>query len=236
MRPIAIAHRGEPVGHRENTLAGFAAAVALGADMVEIDLCRTADGAIVIHHDPTLAREWGDPRAVSEVTLAELETLTRTAGTGGAGTDGVPTLAATLHALDVPLMVDFTGPDVVDGALREVRAAAAFDRCLFVSGDLEALAAVRAGARQARIGVTWIHDELPPPAVLDDLQAECWNPWWPLLTPERVAAVHATGRLVTAWTVDERDDILAVMAAGVDGIVSNHIALLRAELDAAAGA
>jgi glycerophosphoryl diester phosphodiesterase len=48
---VAIAHRGEPVGHRENTLPAFAAAVALGADMVEIDLRRTRDGAIVVLHD-----------------------------------------------------------------------------------------------------------------------------------------------------------------------------------------
>ena len=42
--PITIAHRGEPVGHRENTLGSFAAALELGADWVEIDLRRTRDG------------------------------------------------------------------------------------------------------------------------------------------------------------------------------------------------
>ena len=56
--PITIAHRGEPVGHRENTLGAFAAALGLGADWVEIDLRRTRDGEIVVLHDQTLERLW----------------------------------------------------------------------------------------------------------------------------------------------------------------------------------
>ena len=71
----AIAHRGEPVGHRENTLPAFAAAVALGADMVEIDLRRTRDGAIVVLHDQTLERLWGLEASVGDVDLAEVATL-----------------------------------------------------------------------------------------------------------------------------------------------------------------
>ena len=35
---IAIAHRGDPVGQRENTMPAFEAAVHQGADMVELDL------------------------------------------------------------------------------------------------------------------------------------------------------------------------------------------------------
>ena len=58
-RPITIAHRGEPVGHRENTLGAFAAAIGLGVDWVEIDLRRTRDGQIVVLHDQTLERLWG---------------------------------------------------------------------------------------------------------------------------------------------------------------------------------
>ncbi len=72
MSVVAIAHRGEPVGHRENTLPAFAAAVALGADMVEIDLRRTRDGAIVVLHDQTLERLWGLEASVGDVDLAEV--------------------------------------------------------------------------------------------------------------------------------------------------------------------
>ena len=55
---LAIAHRGDPVAHRENTLAAFEAAVAAGADMVELDVWRSADGGAAVIHDPTLKRIW----------------------------------------------------------------------------------------------------------------------------------------------------------------------------------
>ena len=77
------------MGHRENTLPAFEAAVALGADMVEIDLRRTRDGAIVVLHDQTLERLWGRAASVGDVDLVEV---------GALGEDDVriPTLAAVL--------------------------------------------------------------------------------------------------------------------------------------------
>lgn len=53
-RPWIIAHRGASLRHRENTVAAFEAAAGLGADAIELDVRRTADGSIVVHHDPTV--------------------------------------------------------------------------------------------------------------------------------------------------------------------------------------
>jgi glycerophosphoryl diester phosphodiesterase len=50
-RPWIIAHRGASLRHRENTLEAFAAARALGADAVELDVRRSSDGVVVVHHD-----------------------------------------------------------------------------------------------------------------------------------------------------------------------------------------
>ena len=55
------------MAERENTLPAFAAAVREGADMVELDLRRTRDGGIVVLHDATLARLWGDERKVADL-------------------------------------------------------------------------------------------------------------------------------------------------------------------------
>ena len=49
---ILVAHRGAPYFFQENTIDSFAKAVTLGADMVEFDIRRTADGVLVAHHDP----------------------------------------------------------------------------------------------------------------------------------------------------------------------------------------
>lgn len=67
-RPYAIAHRGASAYARANTLAAFSKAADLGADMWEVDIRTTSDGAVVAFHDATLA----DGRAVGDMTLDEL--------------------------------------------------------------------------------------------------------------------------------------------------------------------
>lgn len=51
---LVIGHRGARGLHPENTLAGFAAALALGVDALELDVALTADGVVVVTHDPAL--------------------------------------------------------------------------------------------------------------------------------------------------------------------------------------
>jgi glycerophosphoryl diester phosphodiesterase len=221
---IAIAHRGDPQNQRENTLAAFSAAVLCGADMVELDLRRSRDGTVVVLHDATLSRLWNVDRAVTELDLAEIREI-------GTGDERIPTLGQALEHLSVPLMVDFTAEDVVLGAVDEVRHADAMDRALFVSRDLEALRRVRATAPEARIGLSWIEPHPPPPSLLQELGAEFWNPWFPLITPENVADMHDLGVKVSTWTVDDALDMRRVSDAGVDAIISNHISELRHFLD-----
>ena len=91
---LVVGHRGAPNEAAENTLPSYAAALALGAEALEIDLCVTADGVVVIWHDRdpdeavALARQSGLEgllyapsvpavgdalrRPVDELTLAEL--------------------------------------------------------------------------------------------------------------------------------------------------------------------
>ncbi len=217
---LAIAHRGDPIGERENTLAAFSAAVRHGADMIELDLRRTADGVIVVLHDATLDRLWGDPRPVADIDLVAL---------GQIGEDGIgiPTLPEVLDAIDIPLMIDFTETQVVAGAVEAVRAAQAMARSLFVTWNLAALLALRALAPDARIGLTWTEQEPPAASLLEELEVEYWNPMFRLVTPERVDVVHGLGVKVSTWTVDEPRHMARVAQAGVDAIVSNRIADLR---------
>ncbi|WP_067967829.1 glycerophosphodiester phosphodiesterase [Nocardiopsis trehalosi] len=61
------AGRGTVGGHRENTAGSYAAAVRAGADWIEVDVRRTADGVLVVHHDAALA----DGRPVVDLPAAE---------------------------------------------------------------------------------------------------------------------------------------------------------------------
>jgi glycerophosphoryl diester phosphodiesterase len=220
---VAIAHRGEPVGHRENTLPAFAAAVASGADMVEIDLRRTRDEVIVVLHDQTLERLWGLGVSAGDVDLADVVAL-------GEGDVRIPTLSDVLAAVPLPLMVDFTRREVVPGGLEAVQSAGALDRCLFVTGNVAALQQLRARSAEARIGLTWTDGPEPPLELLHELGAEYWNPMFGLVTTDGVAAVHDAGLRVSTWTVDTAEDTTRMLEAGVDAIVSNRIAALVAHL------
>ena len=62
-----IAHRGASKVERENTLAAFRRAGEMGADAVELDVRRTADGAMAIHHDAHL----GDGRLICDLAADE---------------------------------------------------------------------------------------------------------------------------------------------------------------------
>ena len=224
MTVTAIAHRGDPVHERENTLPAFAAAVARGADMVELDLRRTRDGEIVVLHDQTLQRLWGVDASVGDMDLAKVATI-------GHGDMRIPTLREVVAVVRVPLMVDFTRREVVLGALDAVREAGALGRSLFVTGNVEALRQLRGLSAEARIGLTWVDGLEPPLRLLRELEAEYWNPMFGLVTPEGVAAVHAAGRQVSTWTVDDPRDMTRMVDAGVDAVVSNRVeelvALLR---------
>jgi glycerophosphoryl diester phosphodiesterase len=216
---IAIAHRGDPLGARENTPAAFASAVALGADMVELDLRRTRDGEIVVLHDQSLQRLWEVDASVGDLDWAEVARL-------GEGDVRIPLLREVLEQVSLPLMVDFTRREVVEGALAAVVAAGALERSLFVTGNVPALRLLRGLSSSARIGLTWIEDGDVPVALLEGLGAEFWNPMFQLVRAEAVQTVHAAGLRVSCWTVDEPDELERVCEAGVDAVVSNRVAAL----------
>ena len=52
--PLAVCHRTNAGGCPENSLSGILAAMALGVDMIELDLQRTADGRLVQGGGPTV--------------------------------------------------------------------------------------------------------------------------------------------------------------------------------------
>ena len=53
-----------------------------------------------------------------------------------------------------------------------------------------------------------------------------------LVTPAAVARAHGIGVPVLAWTVDSRADLERVVAAGVDGVITNDPGIFLATLPA----
>jgi glycerophosphoryl diester phosphodiesterase len=215
---LAIAHRGEPVGHRENTLAAFAAAGAAGADMVELDCRLTRDGHVVVLHDPTLSRLWGKNERVTLLNLSEVTAL-------GDGPERVPTLVAAFEAVPLPVMVDVDDPVVMPAALRTVDQVGALERSLF-AGDIEGLRWLRRARPDARIALSWPRRGLPSTELLDELRPEFFNPRFDLLQDADVISMHGRGIGVSVWTVDDKEVMRELLGRGVDAIITNQIVSL----------
>lgn len=74
-RPLVIAHRGASGSHPENTLPAFLRAIALGSDLIELDLRMTKDGHVVVIHDASVDRTTNGKGLVAELTLAQIKAL-----------------------------------------------------------------------------------------------------------------------------------------------------------------
>lgn len=74
--PLAIAHRGGGGMSPENTLYAFERAIALGVDVLELDVRSTSDGELVVLHDATVDRTTdGRGLKINEMTLADVKKL-----------------------------------------------------------------------------------------------------------------------------------------------------------------
>ncbi|WP_020573555.1 glycerophosphodiester phosphodiesterase [Actinopolymorpha alba] len=224
MTAVCIAHRGEPRGHRENTLPAIRAAVEAGADMVEIDLRLTSDGQLVVLHDPTLERLWGDPRSVESVTFADLAARHRAAS----GEWSIPTADEAIDLLvelDTQVMLDVTSVPIGLATAELVRRRGVGDRVLY-AGDTQALTAIRERQPLALIALSWGEPTPPADRVWDLIQPRYFNPDCTLVDERLVADTHSAGRLLSTWTVDDPARMARLIEWGVDAVISNEIATL----------
>ncbi|MFK0167787.1 glycerophosphodiester phosphodiesterase [Streptomyces sp. NPDC090306] len=222
MRTVtAVAHRGDPYRVRENTTDSIRAALALGADAVEIDVRLTRDGVPVLLHDETLERLWGEERPVRSLTAAEVRDLT-------AG--GVPTLAEALAASgEGRVMVDLPGAPSARAVRRVVdvvRENGAGQRAYYC-GDADTMLGVRAADPGAEIALT--RKTLAPvrSALLEAVRPRWLNYRFGLVDRDLATRVHDSGHLLSVWTPDTRRSMRRLIALGVDSITTNRVDTLR---------
>jgi glycerophosphoryl diester phosphodiesterase len=224
---LAIAHRGDPYGHRENTIPAVLAAIEQGADLVEIDVTSTRDGTVILLHDATLTRLWEHDGAVAELSADEVRAIC---------TDGqyqIPTfdrVMAISSAAGRGLMVDLTVSRVASLAGEIVAEHDGFGHTVF-AGHTDAVLEIRRRWPQARIALSWNHAEPPDPDLLAVVQPEFFNPSWWLVGRQLVDRMHAAGYLVSTWTVDSPSNMARMLEMGVDAIITNrlrHLLTVRA--------
>lgn len=243
-----IAHRGSSGIAPENTLAAVEEAIAQRSGWFEIDIQRSADGHLVLMHDRDLRRttdveEVFPERQLAPVgsfTLAELQRLDAGSWFGPefAG-EPVPTLAQLLDLIGqrIGFLLEVKDPalypgieqqiaDELRGAGGYLKAALAGDRLVVQSFDHASMRRMDEVAPEIPVGLLTGTRLTTAELQLAATYAEQVNPSFRAVDQGYVDEVHALGMTMSVYTVNTGRDMRAMLALGVDGIITDYPAVL----------
>jgi glycerophosphoryl diester phosphodiesterase len=234
--PRAFAHRGWHIGDlagRENSLVAFRRAVAEGYRYLETDVHATRDGVVVVMHDATLDRTTDSSGAVEQLAWAAVRTARVR------GRDPVCGLTDLLEELPEALLnVDVKADSAVEAVLEVLRRTNTWDRVCLASFSESRLRRLRraAGPRlltsmgTASVAALRLRSLLPALPVpirggLAQLPRRAYG--IPLVDRRLLRYAHRRQQEVHVWTVDQAEEMDALLDLGVDGLVTDRPDVLR---------
>jgi glycerophosphoryl diester phosphodiesterase len=251
--PRVFGHRGAAGLAPENTLPSFALALALGCDILELDVRGTHDGMVVVFHDETLERTTNGSGPISDRSLAQLESLDAGYHFTRDGRDfayrghglRIPTFEAVLRAFPLAycnVEIKQDDPPMVEEVIAVVRKLNAEHRVLLAAEHDAIMKRIRLHAEEIatsactgevadfvnRFRNRELGDYKP---VSRALQIPARYGDVQLVTADSVAAAHRVGLEVHVWTINDPEEMSQLLHAGVDGIISDLPGLARVVVD-----
>lgn len=219
----------------ENSLSAFTRAAAEGYRYIETDVHATADGVVIVHHDPSLDRTTDRTGEIAELPFAEVSK----AKVGGR--EPVCSLDAALEELPETLFnIDVKADAAVEPVLRTVRRHGAWGRVCLASFSDRRLARLRKGGNgrlltstgQGSAGLLWLSARLPVSPLRGLVsgaaaQVPPQHKGLCVVDSRFVQRAHRWGLEVHAWTVDEPAEMNRLLDLGVDGLVTDRPDVLR---------
>ena len=227
--PLAFAHRGGNREAPENTAAAFHHAVSLGYRYLETDVHLTADGLLAAFHDPDLQRTCGVEAKISELTWSEIAALRVDER------EPIPLMSELLERWpDRRFNIDCKSDDAVEALATLIDTTDAIDRVCLGAFSLRRLTRLRkllgprlltsmSPAETASLRLFGrLAGDRPRAAQVPPSQG-------PLtVVDERfVARAHRRGIPVHVWTINEADEMHRLLDMGVDGVMTDDVALLK---------
>lgn len=221
------AHRGMHQNERENTLGAFAAAVALGVDGVELDVRRTLDGTLVVHHDPVIGESviaWSGRRNLPSY---------------------VPTLQEALESLEnVKVNVEIKNGrapseptydesgDLARQVVTLLHDVGRNERVSISCFDLATCAVVRSFDRAMTVDwLLWNADLENAMIRAHVLGLNAINPHFSAVSIDTVERARQLDLVVNVWTANDAPDITGMIAMDVASIITDDPALARTLLE-----
>ena len=225
---LIIAHRGFFKDADENTLPAFNAAIEVGVDYVELDVQQTADGVVIVNHDNTFRRVFGDKRKVWETTYSEVRELS-----GIVTGECPPTLHEVLTLCNpqanflIELKNNGHNPELAQAVYDILLEYGCLDRCIIQSTSYRMLRQFKALAPDVRCGYI-LSFALGEYATLD--AADFFSIDYSYIDETIVNAIHRLGKDVFAWTINDESRMSKLIAMGVDGIITDEAPLAKTML------
>jgi len=241
-RPLLFGHRGASAKAPENTLMAFERAVAVGVDVLELDVHLSKDGVVVVHHDAAVDRTTNGSGEVKSFTFSELRAL----DAGYRFVDAAGEHCFRGRGCQIPRLSDVLAAFPGRGFNIEVKQA----EPVMVRAVLEVLE--RAGTSNVVLaaaddGIMRSIVAADPGVALGMSSAECWRFWWqamlgrtprefsgrclqvppyhygvlPVTSRRVVKAAHDAGLEVHVWTINDPREAAHWLARGVDGVMSD---------------
>lgn len=238
---LVIGHRGAAAYRPENTLESFRLALSQGADALEFDVRRSADGVAMVFHDPVLERTTNGQGALAERTCAELQGLDAgyhfTADNGasfphrGEGVR-IPTLLEVVREFPaLPFLIEIKEPEVQEAVAEVLLVSGAVTRSVVAGSDWRALFRFREapfslGASRRDIARLYFGMGRPDSRCRNYAVPERYY-GLPIPTRRFVRAAARRGATVHVWTVDDARSAHRWWRNGVNGIVTNRPDVIR---------
>ena len=234
--PIVVAHRGASHDYPENTMPAFAAAVASGAPMVELDFRQTAEGELVVVHDATYDRTTDSSTVLGErdvrvdrTTLAQARRLDagRWKHPSHAGA-AVPTLGEALQLIQAGsiTMAEHKAGDA-ERLVQLLRDAELIDTVLVQSFDWDWLRRVHVLEPAITIAALG-HDELTDARLHELPSTGASMVHWSGrdIRAGDVQRLQQLGYLVCVYTLNDDVALAGAAALGIDAITTDRPAHL----------
>jgi len=223
-------HRGARAGLSknvpENSIAAFEYAIGIGVDAIELDVVVSSDDVVVVSHDPYLSTgTFIRTLTAAETGLPTLDDVFKLAGLG-----------EFLFNIEAKVS-EHTPRNFAELVLDRIGEHAVKSRVIFQSFDFGILHRMGRLAPGITLAALWEGEARSFVEIAKDAGTRIVAPEYRLVTEEEVRAAHEAGLQVIPWTANTKEDWNRLIAAGVDGIITDDpaglIGYLRGQLSSA---
>jgi glycerophosphoryl diester phosphodiesterase len=227
--PLLLGHRGSPKAKHENTLESFQSALEVGLDGIELDVQRSLNGVLLVHHDFYLP----DGRLIAALKDSEITNVELPGGLR------VPTLESVLvwaknagTSVNVEIKSEtLTSDGRETETVRLIERLGVNDQTIISSFNPASIARVRLA--NARLETALLYDnEAGSPWFLENaklapvLGVKAIHPHHSLVTPELIARAKTRGWRVNVWTVNDLELGVNLLEMGANALIGDFPAVL----------